>query len=183
MAGGEEFVEPCGGGLGLGPQGGCELDTSPPSARDVIDRAGGDRDAEHLFEADGLRAELNLVVVPTLATTSLVLDRLRDLASLRPSVAEFDEIGHPRESQTVADQSESAGGAAGRARPIGNGVGATVVERPAGRVDVFDPYPLDPQQRTAPFAEQEVIQGRERRVIVALGGLSRVHHDVASTKR
>ena len=73
----------------------------------------------------------------------------------------------------MADESKPAGNADRRPRPLGDGVGAAMIERPAGRVDVLDPDPLDPEQRATPLAEEQVIEGRERRIIVALGGLVR----------
>jgi hypothetical protein len=104
-------VKPGGGLLGFRTQEGTEFNFAAGSAGDVIDGSGGNRDPEHLFQADGLRAELNLVVIPVLPPTAFVLDGIRDLVVVRVAFAKLHKVGHPGESQTVTDQSEAAGNA------------------------------------------------------------------------
>jgi hypothetical protein len=149
----------------------------------VVDRAPRDGHAEHLFEADGLGAELNLVVVPPLAPTALVLHGIWNLSSVRSAVTEFDKVGYPSNPKPVADKSEPACNASAAPGSSGDVVHAAMVERAAGGVHVFNPDAVNPQESAAPFTKEQVIQSREWRIIITFGGLPGVNHDAASTIR
>src|SRR5207302_1792451 len=70
----EQLVQAAGGVLGGPAQLGVEGDLPPPPGAGVKDGPGGDGGAEHLLQAEGLGAELDLVVVPAAAPATLVLD-------------------------------------------------------------------------------------------------------------
>jgi hypothetical protein len=154
----EKFVKPGSGLFGLRSQEGTEFDLATASARDVIDGPGRDRHPEHLFQAEGLGAELNLVVIPAFTTSSLVLDRIRDLAVVGAARAKLHEIGNPGDLEAVADESKAAGNANRRPRTLGDSVGPAMVERPTCGVDVLDPDAFGPKQCATPLAEEEVVE-------------------------
>ena len=84
----------------------------------VENGAGGNGDAEHLFEAERLGAELDLVVVEATLGAFLVFDgaclgdalrHLRfEIGDLRVGVADFDEIGFAGEPEAVGKEREGA---------------------------------------------------------------------------
>jgi hypothetical protein len=125
-AGGDELVQACGGLLGVGAEGGVEGDVASSFGGDVKDGAGGHRDAEHLFEAEGLGAELNVVAFPASSPAALVLDREGDVGAADRVGAEPDEVGDADESKAVAAEPESASESDGSVEPFGLSVDGLV---------------------------------------------------------
>ena len=75
----EQCVEPGDRVFGLGAEFGCELNVASRLALLVIDRAAEDGRSEHFFEAEGLGAKLDVVVVPPTFLAAFVFDGRGDL--------------------------------------------------------------------------------------------------------
>lgn len=90
--------------LGARTQGWGEGDVQAAARGSVEDGAGGDVGVEHLFDAEGLRAELDEVAIVGLALAALVLDG-------EGEGREFDEVGAAGEGETAAFEQQAAHGA------------------------------------------------------------------------
>jgi hypothetical protein len=176
----EQRVEPGDRVFGLGAEFGCELDLAPRLALLVIDRAAGDGRSEHFFEAEGLGAKLDVVVVPPAFLAAFIFDGRDDLDDrLAPRSSsrlapELDEIGAAEEPKTSGRDPEPAFGTdpfpffkPGLVGPLVQGVAAE-------RVLVVDVKPVEvPQRRAAVAVEQGVERGEGDEVVpLGIGGSS-----------
>jgi hypothetical protein len=168
----EQRVEPGDRVFGLGAEFGCELNVASRLALFVIDRAAEDGRSEHFFEAEGLGAKLDVVVVPPTFLAAFVFDGRGDLDDRRaaPSSSrlapELDEIGAAEEPKPSRRDPEPAFGAdsfpffkPGLVGPLVQGVAAE-------RVLVMDVEPIEvPQGRAAVAVEQGVERGEGDEVV------------------
>jgi hypothetical protein len=142
----------------------------PVPALAVIEGPGRDLGLEHLFEAEGLGAELDEVGHLRLATSPLVFDGKRLPASRAAGEGdsasgtgvdglELDHVSHAEEAPLARGKPEPAD----NADPVGHlrrGLVDSFVQQPAlGRLNVFDPQPLDVNKRTAARTELQVLEG------------------------
>ena len=116
---------------GAGAQGVVEDDVAATFGQGVEDGPGGDGDAQHFFQADGLAAELDLVVVPASAFAALVFDGEGRVGAAGVVGAEFDEVRDADDAQAMADEPEAAGGAEGAFVVVAGGVDAAWFRLPA----------------------------------------------------
>jgi hypothetical protein len=156
----EQRVEPGDRVFGLGAEFGCELDLAPRLALLVIDRAAGDGRSEHFFEAEGLGAKLDVVVIPPPFLAAFVFDGRGDLddrLAARSSsrlAPELNEIGAAEQPKTSGRDPEPAFGAdpfpffkTGLVGPFVQGIAPE-------RVLVVDVEPIEvPQGRAAVAVE------------------------------
>jgi hypothetical protein len=82
---------------------------------------------------------------------------------------ELDHIGDADESEAMADEAQAAGAAERRLVGVAWLVDAAVVQRSGSGVDVIDPDALDAVQKATPRAEEQVVEGRQRGVVVGVG--------------
>lgn len=123
LAFGEEVSDGGDGGFDLGTKLGGEGDVLAAACRTEEKSAGGDGDAEHLFEAEGLGAELEGVGGVFLWTAVLVFD-----GEGWGTLAELDGIGLADEAEALGDELEAAAGADAVADFIADFVDAFVHE-------------------------------------------------------
>ena len=103
--------------LGLGAEFGSERDLASRLTLLVIDRAAEDGGSEHFFEAKGLGAELDVVVVPAALLTAFVFDGRHDLddglsATFSSRLAsKLDKISASEEAVASGSDPEPAFGA------------------------------------------------------------------------
>ncbi len=126
------------------------------------DRAGGHAHAEHLLEAHGLRAELNVVREASGTPSSLVLDGKGPRRGPVLGARVLDDV-------RVSEQAEPLGAQRNAAKsrdPVPASPFASVrslMERaPFGREAVLRPEALDVDERALPLAEEEVLEARDR---------------------
>jgi hypothetical protein len=168
-AGREQGVQAPGGVLGLAAECGVEDDLAPPFGLDVKDGPGGDGRAELFLEGDGLGAELHVVVVPAAAFPALVLDGVENVRPTGGIGVELDEVGDADEPQAMTDDPQPASGTKGTFVAIARGVDAPMIERPGGGVDIIAPEALQAMKGAPARAEEQVVERRQRRVVVAGG--------------
>jgi len=140
----------------------------------VEQRAFRHRLAEHLLQAEGLRAELHFVGAMRLRTAALVFDRVGRIAM------EFDGIRLAVKAMDEGAQREPAQDADARAAVWPAAVDPLVHQPPLGGGAVLRPELLHMDQRALPRAEQVVLQGRHRhqRVLRGRVGRRRECHDM-----
>lgn len=157
-SGGDQVVGLPGRLLSLSPQGLVEDDVEAVPGLTIEERSRGDRNGEHLLQADRLGAELDLVAVVRLGLPPLVLDGERLPGAVGLAV-EFDNIG--LSDQPQAERPER--------HPVVNpdmapGFPAFVmhmlVHDPAfGGAPALGPYLLNVDERALALTEHHVLQG------------------------
>jgi hypothetical protein len=93
------------GGLSEPAQLGVEDNLAPAFGFDVEDGASWDFDAEHFFEAKGLGAELNFIVIPLASPAAFIFDGIRLGMKL-------DEVGDADEPKAIGAQPQTTNDAA-----------------------------------------------------------------------
>lgn len=174
-------MQPLGRGHGFSSQGGGEFDRTATFRLDVKDRSAWHGDAQHLLQAQGLGAELNIIIVPLLPLATFVLDREWNVGTVRL----WMKLHHIR----LADESQLIGAKPHRmdfspvlGLPFHRLVRALVGQRTRERVGIVGPHILDAVQGAAALAVEEVVQSGEGRVVV--GGVARglLQHDDSHQK-
>lgn len=138
---------------------GVEVDGSPAPGECVVDGAFGDRHAKHLFEAESLGAELDVVVYPSVGFAAFVIDGT-GLFGTRRGGPEFDDVGAASKAKPVAEDGKGADGPAAAPLAVAGLVHALV-----DSVAVFDEGvrgkdALEVDQGTAPLAVEILVEGR-----------------------
>jgi hypothetical protein len=177
-AGGDELVQACDGPLGVGAEGGVEGDVASSLGGNVEDGAGGHGDAEHLLQAQGLGAELNVVAFPASSPATLVLDREGDVGAADRVGAELDEVGDADESKPVATEPEAACEAERAVESFGLGVDGLVGVGAFDGVGGVGPEALGAVQGAAARAEDQVVERPNRQQIVVGHGRPGYGHDI-----
>ncbi len=166
-SGANDFVQARGSGDSLLAQVFVEEDFSPVLAFDVEDGTGGYGDAEHFFEAHGLSAELDFVVVPTSFFAAFEIDGVGD--SERSSIvvaAEFNEVGFASNSQSIRHQHHPGYVPLVASFEVRGLIDLFVSVNAFGSVLIVLPDLFDQMQRQSPFAEQQVVQVTQRQEII-----------------
>jgi hypothetical protein len=141
----------------------------------VIDRADRDDRSEHLFEAEGLGAKLDIVVVPSTFLAAFVFDGQRDLDDcLAPPTftrlaTELNEIGAAEEPESSGRDPEPAFGADPLPFLEPGSVGSLVQGVAAERVLVMDIESIKMPQRRATVAIEQGIERGEGDEVITLG--------------
>jgi len=139
------------------PQGGVEdYDLTPPRLT-IEQRALTDVAVEHLFKAEGLGAQLNVVCAMGFGPSALVLYRER---ADRPTL-QLDHIRLSDDTQTDGSQSHAASDSNTRSAFALSGIDTVVKQSAFGGCDVFGPELLDVYEGTLTGAEQMVLKRRQ----------------------
>jgi hypothetical protein len=172
----EHRVESGDGRLGLSPEIGRERDLPTLAALSVEDRPLGDWLAEHLLQAEGLGAELDIVVVPAAVSSPLVFDRVGDLAAGPGATririadsAELDQIGPTVETEPTRGDPETPLGPDPRSTLEARGVRPLMEDLAAAGVLVVDVEAVNVPEGGATIAVQQGIERREWDEVVPLG--------------
>lgn len=159
----DELPDPGDGVLGSPPKVRGELDFAAATGRGVEDGAGRNRDAEHFFQTEGLRADLNVVVVPLPSLAALVFDRVRNRDSrMALRRAELDYVRLPDEAQAAREEGEPPLDAhAGTL--FGTGYVRPVMEQATLESGtILGELALDVDEGASPGTEEVVIEGGDR---------------------
>ena len=126
------------------------------------DEAGGDVQAEHFFEAEGLGAELDMVVGPAAGGAFFVFDGagLGDAAG-GGIAADLDEVGFTGEAERGGEHGQGAEEFPAGAVFVAWGVDGGVGEVAEDGVLVVDEDALDVDEVGAPLAVELVVEGAE----------------------
>jgi hypothetical protein len=145
-----------------------ELDLDPAVAFSIEEHPSRNPRAQHFLQAQRLGAELDLVGEQVLDPASLVFHRHGSPPRLISIGMELDDV-------RPADQAQSVGTKRHRSRhphspaKIGAGqVGSLVEEAPSHGRCVVHPEALEDDQHRLPLAIHEVLERRDREVIVPL---------------
>jgi hypothetical protein len=171
----EQVVEPGDGGLGVGAECRGELNLTAGLALFVVDGAAGHDGVEHFLEAEGLGAELDVVVVPASLAAAFVLDGQGDLdggraASFPPGFStELDEVGPPVKPEPPRGDPKPAFGADALAFLEPGAVGTGVEDVAAEGMLVVDVEAVEVPEGGAAVAIQQGVEGGEGDEVVPLG--------------
>jgi hypothetical protein len=143
----------------------------PAAGLPVEEKTLKDASAEHLFQAQGLRADLDLVAVIVLGTAAFIFDwrRLPPAAKVRQAKAalfvfrreersEFDDVGLSDEAETQRADAKPTGNAEAGSRFPASFVGPVVEDLAFGCKAVLRPLLLNVDERALSRAEGEVLQ-------------------------
>ena len=157
-AGGQQTADLFNGSSDRRPEVGSELDLPASPRGNMEDGSLRHGHAEHLLQAEALRAGMEVVVLPLPPRSPLVLDGIRDLGTLGGG-PELDYIRSAGEPQPVREQRETAHDP--HARPFfGPGVVHRLVCHAAPeRQGVLLEDSLDVDERAPPRAEGEMVEG------------------------
>jgi hypothetical protein len=141
----------------------------------VKDGAGRDRDAEHFLQTKSLGAKLDLVVIPPSAFTAFVFDGKRHIGAIAFTGMELHEIGDADDTKAMTNEPQAASGAEVRLIVVTCGVNTTVIERTGDGVDIVAPQALQTMKGAAAWTKEDVVESRQRRIVVAAGGIGCGH--------
>src|SRR5579872_2330217 len=150
-------------GLHLRPQLLRERDLPPSPRRVVIDSAGRNRAAEHLLQADGLRAELQ-VIVPLLPLRAVLRLHREDAAV----GVELDGVGAAVQAQPFAPERQRPLDPRGPAHLPGRRIDALVNAAAAQREHVLIVDLLDVDESALPRAIRPVLDRGDHHSLVVL---------------
>lgn len=159
--GGNHGADGFGAGEGFFAELFCEGNVFAAAGFAVVERAGGDFDGEHFFEAEGLGAELHGVDVVGFGVAAFVFDGEGAWrgGGWRGGVAvEFDDVSHALESVAAGLEWEGAGDADAGAGFAAAGVRAFVQDAAFGCEGVFIPDAFDVNERALSRAEGVVLE-------------------------
>ena len=164
--GGQERMKLADGLLRPGAKVRSESDGPPRLALRVVDGPLGHGTTEHLLQAEGLGAELDIVVIPSPLATVLVLDRQRNLDQGLSGLAtsrwamELDEVGAAIEPEPPRGDPEPALGADAPATLHPRAIGPLMQHVAAACVHVVDVEHVEVPQGRATIAIEEGVQCR-----------------------
>lgn len=153
LALGEEVSDGGDGGFDFGAELGGEGDVLAAACGAVEEGAGGDGDAEHFFEAEGLGAELEGVGGVFFGAAAFVFD-----GEGRGALAELDGVGLANEAKAFGDEPEAAAGADAVADFVAGLVDAFVHEAAFGGEAVFLPNAGDMDEGALAGANPPVLE-------------------------
>jgi hypothetical protein len=123
----EQFVQALRGGFGFVTEPGREFDLAATPGFDVKDSSSRYGNTQHFLQAEGLGAELDIVVVPFATFAPFVLNGQGEIGGVGLRV-ELDDICFADESQPVALEPHTVNGVPISALPIDGAIGACVRE-------------------------------------------------------
>ena len=125
--------------------------------------------AQHFFEANGLRTQLDIVVVPPFASATFVFNGKGNRGPAIGRRMKLNNIGNADNSKSMADEPQATGRAKLGLVRVTRLMSPLMRQRPRRRVNVIGPDPLNAMNKTPAFAEEEIVQGRQGRVGVGVG--------------
>lgn len=119
----------------------------------VEEKAFGNRYGEHLFEAEGLGAELDFIGAVGFGLSAFVFDG--DDESIGMELHDIALTGQP---EVIRADGEGSGGADGAARLGGGIVDALVENPPFGSISVLKPFTVQVDEGELAFAKHQVLE-------------------------
>jgi hypothetical protein len=133
-----------------------EVDLFAMLAFDMKDGTSGDRDLHHFFEAEGLRAELSFVVIPTSFLAPFKLNWVRNNRTIGSGV-HLDQVGFSDKPQFIGNQPHTGDIAQFAPFSIARYIDSFMGEQAFRRELIILPNLLIQMQSRPPLAKEEVV--------------------------